>query len=251
MLKVSLLMLTMNRYELTSKTYLHNLAAARKNLDPNIQVETLICDNGSSDKRIVDFFKNRPEVSYHRINSQNEGVGRSFNQLYLRAWGDFIVLMGNDIEMPEGWLAEGIAYAEKVPNSGIIGWDWGHGGVPPVSRKMGYVAHWLNETQDKVFGAWLMRSIVVKTIGFFHDRFFPYGLEDSDFNNRVNLAGFNSLYVPNMKSTHLGGDVGDGTEYRAMKDKSLGDNLKILSDQIANYDIRGIVEPLPERKDPI
>lgn len=251
MRKVSLLMLTINRFELTTSTYEKNLERARTNLPDDVEIETLICDNGSTDKRIVEYFKNRRELSYHRINSKNEGVGRAFNQLFLRAWGDYIVLLGNDILLPDGWLAEGIAYAEKVPNSGIIGFDWGHGGVPPLTRKIGFCAHWLTETLDKVFGVWLMRREVIKTIGLFHERFFPYGLEDSDFNNRVNLAGFNSLYVPNMKSEHLGADVGENSDYRAMKDKSLGENLKILNDQVAHYDTRGVVEPLPERKDQI
>ena len=105
-MKVSILMLTIDRFELTSRVWKHNLAAARYKLDRSIELECLICDNGSRDRRIVDFYRphSNPTIAYHRVNGINEGVGKAFNQLYLRSTGKFIAILGNDIEMPNGWL---------------------------------------------------------------------------------------------------------------------------------------------------
>lgn len=245
---VSCLMLTLNRYTLTRKTLEHNL----KNSN-GANIELLIADNGSSDKQVVEWLKYHPKVTYHRANSQNEGCSRAFNQLYLRAKGDYICLLGNDIELPKGWCQEMVKYAAGVPNSGIIGMDWGHGGVPPLSYKLGSHAHWLNERLDKVFGVWMMRRKLIEDIGFFHEGFHPYGLEDSDFNNRVNIGKYNSCYVPNthFKSTHIGTGNEDSGPYREMKNKSLEHNLPILHDRCANYKTRGIVEPLPPLREPL
>jgi GT2 family glycosyltransferase len=249
MKKVSLLMLTIDRYELTRQTWETNLRHAGR----NFELEGLICDNGSTDRRTPQYFQTHHAVKHLRVNSQNEGVARAFNQLYLWSTGDYICLMGNDIELPQGWLVEMVKYADGVPDSGIIGMDWGHSGMPPLTQKFGIHGHWLTPVLDKVFGVWLMRRAVIDKLGFFCERFHPYALEDSDFNNRVNRAGLNSCYVPNthFRSRHVGVGEHDSGQYRAMKNESMGKNLAVLSDRIANYTLRGLVEPLPEMRPPL
>ena len=249
-MKASLLMLTIDRFETTKKVFEANLASARVNLRLGVSIEVLVCDNGSQDQRVIDYFKSK-KIHYHRVNARNEGCARSFNQLFLRSTGELIVLLGNDILLPDGWLEEGIRYAYGVPNSGIIGIDWGHGGVPAMGTKFGVHAHYLDERLDKVFGVWMLKRRVIEEIGFFAEEFEEYGLEDSDFNNRVNLAGFNSYYLPNMRSQHLENDVGTSTAYRQMKDRSMQRNLAILSRRIGLYDTVGIREPLPEARDAV
>lgn len=191
-------------------------------------------------------------MDYFRENQANEGVGKAFNQLYLRSTGDLIVLMGNDILMPPGWLAEMVKYATQVPRSGLIGVDWGHGGVPPISAQFGINAHWLNGKYDRVFGTTMVRRQVIEQVGLFYEGYGPYGLEDSDLNERVNRAAFNSCYVPNIhfRSQHLDHDVGSNTEYRRMKDKSLADNLAIFHERVAQFDKGNLSTPLPPLRSP-
>jgi GT2 family glycosyltransferase len=247
---ISLMMLTLDRYEITKATLEKNLV----NAGNRHRFELLVCDNGSTDKRIVWAMAKARGLSYHRINSKNEGCGKAFNQLFLRSTGDHVVLLGNDIEMPRGWLEEMVKYADGVPNSGIIGMDWGHSGMPPLTQKFGIHGHWLNSKLNRVFGAWLMRRQVIREIGFFPDYYDVYGLEDSNFNERVNRAGFNSVYVPNthFKSKHIVNDVGEKSAYRKMKDASMANNLKLLGEDIRLWEAgKTIVEPLPPERLPL
>jgi hypothetical protein len=52
-------------------------------------------------------------------------------------------------------------------------------------------------------------------------------MQDSDYATRSLIAGFTNYYVPDMRSEHIGHDVGNGTEYRRMKDESLAKGKQI------------------------
>lgn len=248
-MKISLMMLTIDRFEITRESWRINLANAMTNLPANVELEFLVCDNGSTDRRVVDYFKT--VVHYHRANSRNEGVGHAFNQLFLRSTGDVIAMVGPDLRNDPGWLWECARYALEVPNSGIIGLDWGHGQTPPVTMKNGHIGGWLTPKLDRVFGTWVFRRRLIDEIGFFHEGFGPYGMEDSDFNERVNRAGFNSCYHPTLRCKHVCNDVGEKSAYRRMKDESLQKNSHIFWARHARYNEDGIREPLPPRREPL
>jgi len=240
-MKVSLLLLTMNRYEITSKTVAHNLRNPGHD-----DWELLVADQGSKDKRIVNFIA-KIKPLYHRLNSRNEGVGHSFNQLYLRCTGEVICLFPNDILLPEGWLGHALALMKIVPNCGLAGFDWGHSGTPPITVRFGLKAHWLNETLNRIFGVTLLPRKVIDVVGFFNENYGVYGLEDSSLNERVNRAGFNSFYIPGVRSEHIGHDAED-KEYRKMKDQALEFNAKVFGQDAA----AGFPKPdLPPARDPI
>jgi GT2 family glycosyltransferase len=246
--KVSLLMLTIDRFDVTKRTLELNL----KNAGYGFDIELLVCDNGSQDKRIIDYISKITCLKYHRINSKNEGVACAFNQLYLRSTGEYIVLLGNDIEMPSNWLSEMIRYSDSIPDSGIIGISWGHSSVPPLSYKHDIFAHWVTKEKSRVFGTWLIRRAVIEKIGFFFDGYGVYSLEDTDYNERVNMSGFNSCYIPNMRSNHVVHDVGSNTEYRKMKDASMIVNSKIFDERFQKFlKNECLIEPLPEKREPL
>lgn len=249
---VSCLMLTMDRFEITRDVTRKNIDRANKSHSNTI--ELLVADNGSKDPRIVNWIWNQPELSYHRRNLTNEGCAKSFNQLFLRSKGDYICLLGNDIELPEGWLDEMVKYANGIPNSGIIGMDWGHSGMPPLEEKFGILGHWLTPQLNRVFGVMMIRRDVINKIGFFYDDFDVYGLEDSNLNERVTRSGFNSCYVPNtkFKSAHKGVGMADAGAYREMKNQSMSRNLEMFNKlQMAYEDGRPLRENLPEMKEPV
>lgn len=249
-MKISLMMLTIDRFEVTVQTFRQVMEAARVNLHPTAQLELLVCDNGSLDKRLVSFFANQG-CHYQRINMRNEGVGKAFNQLFLRSTGKFCAFIGNDIEMPAGWLNAAIQMLTWVPKPGLIGFDWGHGHTPPMSKKFNIDAHWLTPTLNRVFGNWVFRRELVEDMGLFHEGYGPYGIEDSDVNERANRLGYNSCYLPNMRSRHVVWDNGQQTEYRKMKDKSLSDNCTIFGERLKAWDAGTLPlrEPLPPMRD--
>lgn len=248
----SLLMVTMDRFNVTPSCWAENLKAARHNLDPAISLELLVCDNGSKDRRIVAYMEQQT-LHYHRINMRNEGVGKAFNQLFLRSTGKFIAILGNDISMPAGWLNAAIKMLTWTPQAGIMGYDWGHGHTPPLTKRFGLEAHWLNEKLNRVFGSWVFRRDTAEQMGLFHEGYGPYGIEDSDVNERWNRAGYQSCYLPMLKSRHLVCDVGENTEYRKMKDESLSRNCGIFGERLGEWD-RGTLslrEPLPPLREPL
>jgi GT2 family glycosyltransferase len=246
---VSIFALTWERFESSQKTIQTNL----QNIQGAATYEILICDQGSKDRRVVEYVSRIPNLVYHRKNSKNEGVGKSFNQLFLRSRGEFLCFMGSDLEMPPGWMREMLGYSKGITDSGMIGMDWGHSGVPPLTHQHGSFGHWLTPNLDRIFGPWIMRRAVVDKIGLFHEGFDVYGLEDSDFNARVNLAGFKSLYVPNnnFKCKHVGVGTADSGAYRAMKDASMAKNLPIFWQRYNNHYPNGLKEPLPEMREPL
>jgi len=246
--KASILMLTIDRYELTKKVFEKNLERAKS---AGVEIEVMVADNGSQDRRIVEYFATR--TAYHRVNSKNEGINKAFNQLFLRSTGDVICILGNDIEMPENWLKEALWYLDRVQQPGICGFDWGHGQIPPVSSVGGVSAGFLTPVLNRVFGSWILHRSLIDLLGLFHEGYGPYGIEDSDFNERVNRAGYKSFYHPKLKSQHLGWDVGDKSAYRAMKDESLQANANMFGHRLRHFD-QGpeyLVEKLPPLREPL
>lgn len=242
---ISILMITIDRYKITSESLIKNLAG----LDyPDY--ELLICDNGSKDKKIIDWVSKLPNLSYHRINIANEGVASSFNQLMIRAKGDYICLLGNDILMPNKWGGEMVRYAQKVKKSGLIGIKC-TAPIPPIATKDNIHAHYLDPINNRVFGTTLFRKEVIEEVGGYCQRYCPYGLEDSDLNERVNIAGFQSLYVPNMVSQHQCDDVGEDSKYRKIKDISLAKNTEIFGERVRGFKKNGYYEPFPKKIDQI
>lgn len=243
-MKISIMMITWERFEITKRVWEHNT----KNLSMKYEYEFLIADQGSKDQRIIEYFKEK-NLKYHRLNSKNEGVGKTFNQLYLRSTGDIIVLFGNDLLVDKGWEEKAVEYLEKTPRAGIAGITWGHGGVPPLTNKFGLNAHWLTPTLNRVFGVWFLKRSVIEDLGFFCEEYGYYGLEDSDVNERVNRAGYNSFYIPGIRSQHLGHDVGELSEYRKMKDKALAENLTVFTERMKRIEAGGTLKCiLPEKR---
>lgn len=239
----------MDRYDYTRQTLETNLS----NHGFDGEIELLWCDNGSKDERIIKLAQAYKPV-YFRGNKINEGCAKGFNQLMLRATGDYFVLMGNDVLMPKNWLSEMVRYADFVPNSGLIGIKCATQ-IPALIMKFECWGHFLDDKCDKVFGVTLFRKEVVDAIGGFYEGFSVYALEDSNFNDRINYSGFNSLYVPesHFVSKHIGDDIGSDTEYRKMKNESMSKNLEIFTSLRDQYKsgTRPVKEELPELREPL
>ncbi len=244
-MKASILLLTIDRFDETVKTINQNFS----NHGFKGEIELLWCDNGSKDKRVIDFISKQKNLVYSRLNKVNEGVARSFNQLIIRSTGDFIYFMSNDILLPPNWLGKMAEAAFKVPRAGIVGIQCT---VPPnpVSRKHGLDAHWVTmgvPGTHAIFGPMGITRECLNDVGGFAEAYETYGCEDSDFNWRVFHAGRDSFYIPNCKSVHIGNDAGSKSDYRKMKDEALKKSFQVM--QSRSVGPSNFKEPLPEKRE--
>jgi GT2 family glycosyltransferase len=239
---ISILMLSWHRYDMLKATLPNNLRECRE------PYELLVCDQGS-EAPVVSFLEAQ-KPAYFRKNKINEGIGKSFNQLFLRAEGDYIALMSNDIMWPANWGTIYRQWLDKVPKPGICGAEWAAWMTPPLTEKFGFKANWCNEKLNRVYGPLMFKREVVDAVGLFPESFDRYG-EDYDFNERVNRAGFSSFYIPGLKANHMGDDS-YAPDIRKMKDACNASNFGLFEQRVKSWDAGGsFKEPLPPLRDPL
>lgn len=218
---VSILYLTIDRWPSARDNLLANLTRGGIPADG---IELLWCDNGSKSEELIDAFKNLSYLSYARLNRENEGITRALNQLIIRTTGRHIVQLGNDYEMPDGWLRKMVEYAEVVEGAGMVGIPWCPGHRGEITDVGGGVRAHLNGYTQPMFGVKLLTRAMLDHIGGFDEKLHPYGLCDTDMHQRACLAGFKNFYIPDLMSKHLGTGDADKGEYRQMKDFSIKAN---------------------------
>lgn len=208
-MKVNVLLLTIDRFHLTQDFVGKALENAGYPFD-------LCCtDNGSEDKRVIELVESwKPKL--HILNEQNKGTTQSLNNMIRKAPADAYVFIGNDIRMPNGWLRELVGAAKTIPDNGVIGIDW---------RQIQYEKEVVNgltiQKSTNIFGTMFHTQRTRDIVGEFCEEYGPYGLWDSDYALRCHYAGLRNFYLNDLKTEHMGGDVGQDTPYRKMKDASL------------------------------
>ena len=229
---VSILLNTIDRYYMTVKCIGPALERA------GFAYELLVCDNGSSDRRVIDYIETLKPV-YFRQNQFNEGCGQMHNQMLLRAKGDWICLLDNDIEIyGDGWLRALVETYESVPNSGVIGIHTKklcpekHNAVN-VNGVTIFEA--IPPKEDAVFGTRLFGRNVLEKVGYFSEDYGPYALVDNEYNSRVHHSGFRNYYIDWPSGLHLDIDVGQNTPYRLMKDASMKRAMPIMAENMRRY----------------
>lgn len=183
--------------------------------------ELIIVDNNSND-RSVELIEEFRKQSFLRIKTvylrENLGFSKGNIEGLKYADGEYIGLLNNDTEVDKYWLEELIKAMDEHPEVGICaskivvygkdiidsagdglilslkGFKRGEG--EPIERY---------SIQQYVFGACagaaLYRKKMIEKIGFLDEDFFLIH-EDTDFNFRVQLAGWRVLYVPTAVVQH-------------------------------------------------
>ena len=205
---VSILMVTLDRYDLLAKCVEENLAKA------GYPFELLCCDNGSTDQRVIEYVDNL-QPAYHRINETNLGYAPCLNQMLLRAKGDYICIADPDITLPNYWLRKLVAANKDIPDSGISGYHC----VEALPDECTVYGHRIRP--GDVFGIKFFNRRVLNEVGYLCEDYSPYGLEDRDYLERLKGKGFICYYIADGKSEHIGQDVDQKNEYREMKWKNL------------------------------
>jgi GT2 family glycosyltransferase len=200
-MNIAVLLLTQNRNDLTQRVIDQNFFNSGYNAD------CYLIDNGSEQ---VNF--KYPFTGYD-LSKTKRGIGAGVNAgLRMTQDYDGVCLLANDILLPQNWLSNWVMFAKRVSKTGIIGIHCVEE-LPPLVDEV-------HKTHTP-FGDNFITRELIDAIGGYNEAYDPYGMQDRDFAERATIAGFTNYYLPDLRSEHIGHDVGNGTEYRAMKDASL------------------------------
>ncbi len=155
---------------------------------------------------------------YDYMKIDRKGISAAINYgLQMSKDYDAVITMANDIIMPDNWLNRMVEAARAIPNTGMCGIHC----VEGISDKQVTINGVNIRIANTSFGNVLIPMQAVRTIGYFNPDYDPYGMQDSDYAYRLNCTGHINYYLDGLKSDHIGHDVGNGSEYRKMKDDGL------------------------------
>lgn len=139
----------------------------------------------------------------------NEGIDKTKDY-------DAVAFCGNDILMPDNWLAMAVQHIDTIPDTGMCG-IFCVETLPPLETINGLQVH----AQSVIFGNVVIPRKAIDAVGYFNEAFDPYGMQDTDYSYRLTQLGFKNYYMQGLQSQHLGHDVGEQSDYRKMKDEGL------------------------------
>lgn len=181
--------------------------------------ELLLVDNGSTDGSQAYIQENYPEVRLIEL-GENRGFTGACNAGWAAAQGHIIVLLNNDTAVHPDWLSEIIRAFDRHPKAGSVACkmllfdrrDHFHtagdfyrlDGVPG-NRGVWQKDEGQYDREEVVFsacgGGAAYRRAALEEVGFLDDDFF-FSCEDVDLGWRLNLAGWQVLYVPTAVVYH-------------------------------------------------
>lgn len=181
--------------------------------------EVIVVDNGSSDGSQGYVRQHFPDVRLLEL-GENRGFTGACNAGYAVSRGDYVILLNNDTEAREEWLAAVVDAFRRHPEAGIVASkillferrDHLHaaGDTYRVDGIPGNRGVWQEDVgqfdqEEDVFGACgaaaAYRRRMVEEIGFLDDAFF-FSCEDVDIAWRAQLAGWHVRYVPDAVVHH-------------------------------------------------
>lgn len=202
---------------------------------PDIEAEVWVVDNASTDGSVEAIGEEFPTV--HIIaNRDNRGFGTANNQAMRRAGGEFFLLLNSDAFVHERAIETLIAQLQAAPGAAIAAprllnsdgslqpscWKFpspqrvwlenlGICALFPPASSLGDYSKWPHDAQREVefvSGAcFLVRREVFESTGGFDETFHLYA-EETDWQKRLQQAGWKILFIPTAQVTHLGGASG-------------------------------------------
>jgi len=191
----------------------------------------VVVDNGSTDDSLEQVYA----IDGLEIirSEENLGFGRACNLGASRCSSEYILLLNPDTEVYERTFDDLLAYLSsgKPQSVGIVGIQLvdetgriarsctrfpgpaafvsGALGVDRIFPKLGhFMSEWPHDESrvvDHVIGAfYLVRRDLFNALGGFDERFFLY-LEDLDLSLRAKKAGWDTVFLANIRAFHAGG----------------------------------------------
>ena len=194
--------------------------------------QVLVVDNGSTDGS-VEWLKERKIPSIFL--EENTGFTGAVNVGLKTAKTPYVILLNNDTEVHDDFVAQMIRAIEKSPSifsvsckmiqlyqkdlmddAGdmytVLGWAY--------QRGVGQSSSGYNKERE-IFSACAAAAIyrreVFETIGYFDEMHFAY-LEDMDVGYRAKIAGYHNRYCPDAVIYHAGSAT-SGSKYNSFKVK--------------------------------
>lgn len=207
---MSIIVLNWNRLHYTKQTIERILEVT------TIPHELILVDNNSTEesgvRQYLDTVKgNEKTVDIIRVyNKKNFGVGGGRNTGLLRATGDYLTTIDDDVLVPSSWDVLMAEACDKIPKLGITGVN-----VEPTNYPIKEInGIKVRPKKNNLGGACLcMPKRVSKRVGF-HNCFNLYGHEDCSMYYRLAKLGFISAYIV-PRGKHL--DTDADLEYRKVK----------------------------------
>lgn len=224
---MSILIVNWNAQELLSRC----LASLEGSV--GIRIETIVVDNASIDNSVAMIRANFPNV-YVIANGENKGFAAANNQAAAQATGRYLLLLNPDTKIPDGSLAELIAYSDTIAQLGAVGprvinpdgttqrscWRgypgiaaalidafylWKIPGLPFVRNTEISADHLRNVLEvDHILGAcMLIPRDVWQEIGPLDEDYFLF-LEETDWCRRAKALGKRIVYLPTAEVIHYG-----------------------------------------------
>lgn len=184
--------------------------------------ELVLVDNGSGPSIAAlaqEFAAQHPNFVFVR-NEANEGFGYACNQGIAMARGEAVVIINNDVIVPQGWLSRLLAVVQENPNIGMVG--------PVTNRCVGpqqiFPAPYCNVDEfpraaaaratthaanvanvGRLVGLCLLLPMpVIRKVGGFDPSFGFGNLEDDDLGLRVRRAGWQLAVAEDVLIHHEG-----------------------------------------------
>lgn len=236
-LTLSAIMVSYNTRELTLKCLRSLFADCRE-----MSAEVWVVDNASTDGTVDAIRREFPFVKLI-ANDNNIGFGAANNQAMREASGEYFLLTNSDAVIESGAVAGLIDYLKRHPHVAAVGprmlnedgtlqmscypfpsllraWIDSLSLARFVSYRsaLGDFRSWDHDSErivPWVIGAcMLVRRSVYQQIGGFDERFFLYA-EETDWQRRMRLAGWEIGFTPSASVTHLAGASGSYDRVRS------------------------------------
>lgn len=215
--KISIIIVNYN-----GQKYLHDCLSSIEN-NPGGLYEVILVDNASSDNSVNFVKENFPKIKIIQ-NNENLGFASGSNIGIRQVKGEFVLLLNNDTIVEKNFLGNFIRAFDEIPNLGCV--------QPKIvlmkdNNTLDSCGSYLTDTSflyhygynkdqslDKynhpfpIFSvkgvAILTKKEIIEKIGLFDDDFWCY-FEETDFCNRLWLAGYECWYYPKVKIFHAAG----------------------------------------------
>ncbi len=227
---VSWIVLTHNRGEIVRKAMMHNFDNAGAVPDELVWV-----DNGSIDNVRIVMEEFEPEVSI--LFNKNRGVAKGYNAGLGAARGEYIVITGCDMLMPDGWLKTFLRCMEVMPGIACMY-------SKPIEENPKRIRGPACFSLDGGFSYYpalpierrIFPRALLADVGYFPESFGLYGWDDLAWAMTAERVcaerGLSCYVLPHMIAEHLGteglaaSDGKDGAEYHEFKKREAEDPAK-------------------------
>ena len=207
---MSIMVLNWNRKEYSSKTIENILQKT------TVNHELILIDNNSTEESGVRQYLSSVKGNTHTkeiklvFNDRNFGVGGGRNMGLLRATGEYLCTIDDDVLVPDKWDLLIAEACDKIPKLGITGVN-----VEPIKFPVKIInGVKMRPKSSNLGGACLcLPRRVFKHVGFYMAENI-YGMEDVEMRCRLDLAGLISAYIV-PKGVHMDND--SLKEYRKVK----------------------------------